>query len=106
MLPTKAELVGVDEKFIEILANPDGIEDYVSLNNKSVEFKYLLLLETGDSEMDLTGFKTKEELEKYIIEFYKEPNDSDWEISDIWNLKTRKIVNFKVNVEVTLTEKE
>lgn len=99
---SKNELKPYEEKYpylsqhhIEAIMNEDKqYFDVIDNNN------WIVILEGSTStEVDLHGFKTKEELKNYIKEFYSE-NEGGWSIEAIYNCGLRYFHRIEVNVSL------
>ena len=89
---TKKELVTLDERFIEWLADPDGSNDYSNLTGK----RYLEIAEaTGESSCSLHEYDSLKEIKQSFEDMGFE-DLSSWETIAIFDLQEKKEIKFEI----------
>ena len=93
---TKVELVAMSEQFIEILAGKDG--DYDLWKDQP----YITISRTDDGEVEVLGHDTLELVRDDIVLSVKQR--SGWTVFEVWDLKKKLQIPFKVNVVVEIPQ--
>ena len=98
-----AELILLDERFLDWATDPDAKGDLASALEKGQRF--LLIQQTCDGEVDIKSFDTLDELKAEIQDDYENPEPgSGWEIEALFDLAEKKELLFNVKVEVIISE--
>jgi len=92
-VPTKAQLVAMDEELIEVLAHLSH-EDYPA----KFQQRYLVLFDAGEDQYGVEPFDNIESLKKHIFEV--ESEDSGWHPAAVYDLQELKEIPFQLELFV------